>query len=167
MLEEVGGFDEDLFAYADDAELGLRARIAGWGCLYNPGAVVYHRRGQSLGMGSRRRLELIERNRVLLVLKLFPPGLILLNPLFYFLRLVAGVVASFGSRGDTRHYPGWAGKWVMFRALLGGDAAALGLAGRMLRKRREIRRFRKLTNRELVALLRRFQIPLWTLVSRG
>ena len=30
MLDEIGGFDEDFFAYADDAELGLRARIAGW-----------------------------------------------------------------------------------------------------------------------------------------
>ena len=30
MLDEVGGFDEDFFAYADDAELGLRGRIAGW-----------------------------------------------------------------------------------------------------------------------------------------
>jgi GT2 family glycosyltransferase len=28
MLDEIGGFDEDFFAYADDAELGLRARIA-------------------------------------------------------------------------------------------------------------------------------------------
>jgi len=28
MLDEIGGFDEDLFAYADDAELGLRAQIA-------------------------------------------------------------------------------------------------------------------------------------------
>jgi GT2 family glycosyltransferase len=30
MLNQIGGFDEDFFAYADDAELGLRARIAGW-----------------------------------------------------------------------------------------------------------------------------------------
>ena len=36
MLDEVGGFDEEFFAYADDAELGLRARIAGWTCLYAP-----------------------------------------------------------------------------------------------------------------------------------
>ena len=32
MLDEIGGFDEDFFAYGDDAELGLRARIAGWRC---------------------------------------------------------------------------------------------------------------------------------------
>ena len=45
MLDQIGGFDEDFFAYADDAELGLRARIAGWACLYVPGAVVRHHRG--------------------------------------------------------------------------------------------------------------------------
>ncbi len=38
MLDQIGGFDEDFFAYADDAELGLRARIAGWKCLYIPTA---------------------------------------------------------------------------------------------------------------------------------
>ena len=38
MLDEIGGFDEDFFAYGDDAELGLRARIAGWRVLYtHPG----------------------------------------------------------------------------------------------------------------------------------
>ena len=45
MLDEIGGFDEEFFAYADDAELGLRGRIAGWTCLYAPGAVVRHHRG--------------------------------------------------------------------------------------------------------------------------
>ena len=29
MLDAIGGFDEDFFMFADDAELGLRARIAG------------------------------------------------------------------------------------------------------------------------------------------
>jgi len=41
MLDRIGGFDEDFFAYADDAELGLRGRLAGWRCLYMPDAVVY------------------------------------------------------------------------------------------------------------------------------
>ena len=50
MLEQIGGFDEDFFAYADDAELGLRARIAGWTCYYVPGAVVLHHRGATLGL---------------------------------------------------------------------------------------------------------------------
>jgi GT2 family glycosyltransferase len=40
MLRQIGGFDEDFFAYADDAELGLRGRIAGWRAVYAPKAVV-------------------------------------------------------------------------------------------------------------------------------
>jgi GT2 family glycosyltransferase len=48
MLDQIGGFDEDFFAYADDAELGLRARIAGWKCLYMPGARVRHHRCSTL-----------------------------------------------------------------------------------------------------------------------
>ena len=77
------GFDEDFFAYADDAELGLRGRIAGWTCLYAPGAVVRHHRGATLGLGSARRLTLIERNRVLLVVKLFPWNLLWPNGAYY------------------------------------------------------------------------------------
>src|SRR5207302_2902385 len=91
MLSRIGGFDEDLFAYADDAELGLRARIAGWCCVYAPKAVVRHHRGATLGLNSARRLELIERNRVLLALKLFPLSLLWLNPLYYMARILSGM----------------------------------------------------------------------------
>ena len=76
MLDEIGGFDEDFFAYGDDAELGLRARIAGWLCMYAPRAVVRHHRGATLGKDSGWRLHLIERNRVLLAAKLFPWSLL-------------------------------------------------------------------------------------------
>ena len=74
MLDQIGGFDEDFFAYGDDAELGLRARIAGWRCLYTPRAVVRHHRGSTLGKDSARRLELIERNRLLLALQAVSRG---------------------------------------------------------------------------------------------
>src|SRR5262249_62133246 len=72
MLDEIGGFDEDFFAYGDDAELGLRARIAGWRCWYMPRAIVRHHRGATMGKGSGARLKLIERNRVLLAVEVFP-----------------------------------------------------------------------------------------------
>ena len=94
MLDQIGGFDEDFFAYADDAELGLRARIAGWKCLYIPQAVVRHHRGATLGVRSSRRLELIERNRVLLAVKLFPWSLLWLNGVYYLMRLAAGLWAA-------------------------------------------------------------------------
>ncbi len=109
MLEDVGGFDEDFFAYADDAELGLRARWAGWRCLYAPDAVVRHHRGATLGLGSARRLTLIERNRVLLAVKLFPWSLLWANGAFLLARIVAGMWAAVRNRGEMRHYPGLGG----------------------------------------------------------
>ncbi|MCX5914111.1 MAG: glycosyltransferase family 2 protein [Deltaproteobacteria bacterium] len=57
MLEEVGLFDEDFFAYWDDTELGFKGRLAGWRCLYVPKAVVHHRAAfQGLpGMWKKRK----------------------------------------------------------------------------------------------------------------
>ena len=145
MLDSIGGFDEDFFAYGDDAELGLRARIAGWRCLYAPDAVVRHHRGSTMGKGSADRLALIERNRVLLALKLFPWSLLVLNPFYFAIRLAAGAVMAGRGAGDTAHFPGVSGKLAMASAILRGDLAAIRLAPRMLRKRAAIDRIRKLS----------------------
>jgi hypothetical protein len=153
MIDRIGGFDEDLFAYGDDAELGLRARVAGYRCLYAPRAVVRHHRGATLGKDSAWRLTLIERNRVLLAVKLFPWTLLALNPFYYALRLVAGALLAHGDRGDTAHFPGLWGKLRIARALVAGDLAALRLIPRTLAKRAAIARFRQLSPREVRRLL--------------
>ncbi len=145
MLDRIGGFDEDFFAYGDDAELGLRARIAGWKCIYTPEAVVRHHRGSTLGKDSSRRLELIERNRLLLAMKLFPWSLLWLNPFYFVLRLGAGIGAAQRGEGDTVHFPGLRGKWKMAKALLKGEWQALCLLPRMLRKRAAVRDLRRLS----------------------
>jgi len=160
MLDEIGGFDEDFFAYGDDAELGLRARIAGWRCLYTPKAVVRHHRSTTLGKDSLRRLELIERNRLLLAIKLFPASLLWLNPLFFAMRLAAGLVAAHCGRGDTAHFPGFSGKWKMARALFQGDLEALRLAPRIWRKRGTINSFRQLDARDVRRLILANRLPL-------
>ena len=160
MLDEIGGFDEDFFAYGDDAELGLRARIAGWRCLYVPGAVVRHHRGSTLGRQSARRLALIERNRVLLAAKLFPWSLLWLNPLYYALRLGAGVAAARSGTGDAAAFRGWRGKLALAAGLIGGDLDALRLLPRILRKRSAMRRLRRLSPREVRELIRRYRAPL-------
>ncbi len=160
MLDSIGGFDEDFFAYGDDAELGLRARIAGWRCLYTPAAVVRHHRGATLGKDSARRLELIERNRVLLALKLFPWSLLCLNPFYFAVRLAAGLAAAGRGTGDTAHFPGLGGKCRMAGALIRGDCQALAMAPRMLRKRAAIARIRRLTPAETRRLLRDHRLSL-------
>ena len=160
MLDEIGGFDEDFFAYADDAELGLRGRIAGWDCVYAPAARVRHHRGTTLGLASVERLVLIERNRILLVAKLFPWRMALLNPFYYLVRLSAGALAAIRGQGETSHYPGVRGKAQMLWALARGDCAALVMLPRMLMKRREIARFRKRSDAEVILLLRQYRISL-------
>jgi GT2 family glycosyltransferase len=167
MLDQIGGFDEDFFAYADDAELGLRARIAGWKCLYMPAARVRHHRGATLGVRSERRLVLIERNRVLLAAKLFPWSLLWLNGAYYLTRLLAGLWASATHKGEVGRYPGVSGKIRVVLALLKGDLAALTLLPKMLAKRRSVNRIRKLSPREVRAIILAHRIPLKELTEQA
>jgi GT2 family glycosyltransferase len=160
MLREIGGFDEDLFAYGDDAELGLRARIAGWKCLYVPTAVVRHRRGSTLGLLSSRRLELIERNRLLLALKHFPATLLLANFGYWGARLAAGAIAGFRGRGEAARFPGAGGKARIAVAILKGVAQAIAMTPATLRKRRDMRQLRKLSSKQIRELLFRYRITL-------
>lgn len=50
MLQEIGLFDEDFFAYYEDVDLSFRAQLAGWKVAYVPAAVAYHQ----IGATSRR-----------------------------------------------------------------------------------------------------------------
>ena len=117
-----------LDAIADDAELGLRGRIAGWRCLYMPGAVVRHRRGASLDAGSTQRIFLIERNRVLLAAKLFPWSLLLLNPYYFALRLAGGLAAAAGGKGEMARFPGLANKLRLAGTILRCRACSANVA---------------------------------------
>jgi GT2 family glycosyltransferase len=47
--EEVGGFDENRFLYAEDLDLGWRAADAGWPTRYEPAAQVLHAAGAATG----------------------------------------------------------------------------------------------------------------------
>jgi GT2 family glycosyltransferase len=163
MLDQIGGFDEDLFAYGDDAELGLRARIAGWTCIYTPRAVVRHHRGATLGKMSVRRLALIERNRVLLAVKHFPLSLLALNVPYFVMRLAAGVLAGARGRGESGRFPGLSGKLRIAAGLMLGFASALLLIPRTIRKRQALQPLRRLSPKDTKNLLLQHQISLRTL----
>lgn len=76
-LQAVGLFDEDFFAYYEDVELGLRARLRGWQVRYAPEAVVHHEVGAASGaVAGFRDLQAV-RNSWLLVLRVFPRRLLL------------------------------------------------------------------------------------------
>ncbi len=158
VFETAGLFDEEFFAYGDDAEMGLRARLAGWRCLYIPDAVVYHRHASTLGRFSVERLVLVERNRMWLAAKLFPWSLLWRNPWYSALRWGGNAWAALSGRGEAGSVP------LHKLALCALRACAEAFAGlpRMLGKRRLVRR--NISDQDFLDDLKRFRIPLSELV---
>jgi GT2 family glycosyltransferase len=76
MLKKTGGFDGHFFAYLEDIDLGLRARLLGYRCLLVPEAEVLHQ-GHGSGMPHSRYVHLMTRNRLLLLFKNIPARLLL------------------------------------------------------------------------------------------
>jgi hypothetical protein len=122
--------------------------------------VVRHHRGATLGLDSARRLTLIERNRVLLVVKLFPWNLLWANGAYYLARIAAGLWAALRNQGELRRYQGPKGKLSAATALLRGSLSALPLIFSMLRKRRAFRPQRRLSPRQIRRLLLQHRISL-------
>jgi GT2 family glycosyltransferase len=72
MLEEIGLFDEDFFAYLEDVDLAWRGQRAGWRCLYVPGARVLHHHSATGVEGSPFKSFQLGRNKVWLLVKNYP-----------------------------------------------------------------------------------------------
>jgi GT2 family glycosyltransferase len=66
-----GGFEESFFAYLEDVDLGLRLRLDGWRCAYEP-AVAHHAGQGSHAALARPVRRLLARNTLLLVARHFP-----------------------------------------------------------------------------------------------
>lgn len=72
MLDEIGLFDEDFFAYLEDVDLAWRAQWAGWQALSVPQARVLHHHSATGGEGSPFKNRLLGRNKVWLIAKNYP-----------------------------------------------------------------------------------------------
>lgn len=67
VFTRIGDFDERYYLYLEDVDLCLRARRAGFGIMYTPASVVWHKNaGSSGGAGSRLHDYYLTRNRMLL-----------------------------------------------------------------------------------------------------
>jgi GT2 family glycosyltransferase len=166
MLEEIGLFDEQFFAYGDDADLGLRARWRGWKCIYAPEARVYHRHSSSLGKYSPHKAFLVERNRFWVALKLLPWPLLLVSPLLTLWRFAWHTGSMLSARGlaggVARDYSAWSLLGALVRAYYSGFAGSTAV----LRKRREVFRNRRLSSVQFWELLHRYRISARELALR-
>jgi GT2 family glycosyltransferase/ADP-heptose:LPS heptosyltransferase len=72
MLEDVGLFDEDYFAYLEDVDLAWRARLRRWRSYLAPDAVVRHEHAATLGDASPLKRYLLARNKVWTIAKCLP-----------------------------------------------------------------------------------------------
>ncbi|GBU16726.1 MULTISPECIES: glycosyltransferase family 2 protein [Methylobacterium] len=130
MLDAIGLFDEDFFAYMEDVDLGIRARLAGYRCFAVPEAIVYHvGSATSGGPASPFAIRLTTRNLFALILKTLP------------LWMVPGVLAlALASQGAVLAKSLLTGRPAWLRANLSaygsGVAAALRELPATLAKRR-------------------------------
>jgi GT2 family glycosyltransferase len=79
MLDELGGYDERLFAYHEESDLCMRAFLSGWKCVYAPSAVAYHRRSASFNRVRGSMFYYHTRNRLWFIYKYSPVSMIVKN----------------------------------------------------------------------------------------
>ena len=127
---------------------------------------MHHRHSATAGAYSPLKIMLVERNRLLLAIKNFTFPLLLSNPFWSIRRFAWHAYAASKQRGAAGQFvtnQGW-GRSVLILA-----RAYLSAARRLpaaLRNRRKIQKTKRLSNREVVDLLRRFQIDIRQLTLR-
>lgn len=141
LFEKVGLFDEDFFAYHEDADWNFRANLMGYRCHYIPRAVVYHM-GSSTTGGLVNEFTVFYniRNMINVIAKNMPTVLLFK----YFPRILWGQVESFVRYCVVQRY---------WRSYFTGLFDALRLSSKMLKKRKEIQRRRSISISQLEGLL--------------
>ena len=104
IIEKIGYFDEEHFAYLEDIDVGYRARIFGYENWYVPTALVYHvGSGTSGSRYNQFKTRYSSRNNIYLIYKNMPVLQIILNLPF----LVPGFgmkILFFFQKGMGREY---------------------------------------------------------------
>jgi GT2 family glycosyltransferase len=160
MLDEIGLFDEDFFAYCEDTDLGLRARIAGWRCRYVPGAIAKHHYSGSMGPHSPFKAFHVERNRIWVVVKCFPPGMAVASLVYTMGRYVLQLYATLIGRGAAARLAAQQSPWALVATIVRAWMSALVRLPEMWRRRRAIHSAGKIGRRELGRLLRVHRVRL-------
>lgn len=92
MLDKIGYFDENFFAYLEDVDIGYRAKVYGFRNLYCPEAMVYHIGSATSGGGKKGlnsfKVRLSARNNIYLFYKNMPLFQLIINSPFLLIGIV-------------------------------------------------------------------------------
>jgi hypothetical protein len=167
MLDEVGLFDDRFFAYGDDADLGLRGRLAGWSCIYVPRALVFHVHSATAGEFSPMKAFLIERNRIWVAVKLWPARLLVVTPFYTAIRFAFHAYGALGGVGSSGRFASGATRSSLVYAVIRAYWSGLAGIGPILEARKSVRSFQKVSNTDFLRLLRKHRIRLRDLTLGG
>ena len=85
LLDELGMFDDNFFAYMEDVDLAIRSQIYGYRNLLDPDAIVYHIGSATSGSRYNEfKVKIAARNNVWTVYKNLPIPLKIINFIFLF-----------------------------------------------------------------------------------
>ena len=158
MLEETEFFDDDFFAYAEDSDLGLRGRLAGWEAVAATQAVVYHKYSQTGGKLSPFKVYLVERNHYWVAWKSFPISQLIALPYYSVWRYCEQVRAVLAGGGTGGEFLASGSRGELIKAVIKGILDSLGGMARMLRKRRRLMKIRRLSMQNFSELLRCYRM---------
>jgi len=148
ILDRIGYFDGTFVAYFEDADLCMRARLAGFGCALVPDAIAYHVGSASLDGKTWWRSRQCFRNHGLLIVKNFPVSVFLrLLPAILRERLHQAATALSSARAEF-------GLVRAMGVLLAAAAGLLAALPHAIRARAHLRR-RAISNGDFIALLTR------------
>ena len=153
MLDDIGLFEESLFLYGDDTDMGLRGRLAGWGCALAPRAVAYHHYSRSVGAYSSQKAFYVERNRVLVLFRTFPLALIAISPAFTALRLALQAWGALTGRGASGRLAAQTSLFHLIGVTLRAYGSALATLPHVLGERWRHRFQRRIGTREFLGLM--------------
>jgi GT2 family glycosyltransferase len=141
MLNQIGLLDEDFFFSCEDVDLGWRAQLAGWLCVYAPNAVVYHKLKATGGGATASYYD--GRNFLWLIAKNYPASL---------WKIYRGAIFRKHWSLFSEAARAWRG--AAARARIRGMLAGLIGLPKMLRKRRAVQALRRVDDDYLLSILR-------------
>lgn len=158
MLDDVGLFDEDYFAYLEDVDLGVRGWLRNWRCWYVPTAIARHRKSSTFGNYSSFKAYHVERNRIYNAVKLLPLHLLIMSPWRTAVRYLLQAYAAHTHRGSPAQFMKEYSVLQLLCILARAYAAALLQLPTMWTRRRQIAATRRISRSEWHRLIRRFEL---------